>query len=1369
MLAETLNQPWPNSSLNAIALDTNSAVLNQGMVLAGSSLSPNLQTMFDNLWQFQLKTGEAKVNFSLAPTSSPTPPSSSAPPSVLTSENYSGYALDLSLSRGTAVSVNGNGELVFDVGAGTSLTSSAVGATIPQDLRDGKWHYVVASYLPTYQTYNVEGNIAQLLGSVGTATLYIDNKLVASNANILGAYAPINSNDQALLLANNAGGAIDQLAFYDKALTSVDFKANTSDQWPAPSAADALALLSAAGYGIANQSPDLGANPGAVNAHWYARNVNPNDALLGTYYSTFTPNGSGGGSWSEASNLNPTPIVQATLPSASRPGSLQDNLVIEVPAASWANTDWILNSNGTKASFNPSGQHLGSVSVTLTSTSNSGDTSTFTLRPEQVLLGDKTLQSLQPQATFSGVNGATTTDYNYFVPTNLPAFKLLVDKNQLPDGNSYTSASYTFSFIEPTGATQTVKPFGGTLTGSISGNRLTVSSLTGPLAVGDLLSANGVAENTFITSIVTPFDPSTETGTYTVSIKQSVATVTTMTVLASVNAAGSDQASVKSQGYATSGEISASQKYSSAISTAAVIEQAPLQLKYVDSGEIFKSSSSAAASSGSMASPAPSFGTSQVVGYFTTNSTTNGSTTTATRNGWLAIAQPQSINASSNPAGRIWIQYTGQSTVTTTNGITSSKASTSPAQAPKTWLNALAQSNFSADAPNFPLFGAANNPSSSGGLLIQVDPTVGWGENFGQTMLVADVNGDTVDDLVIAAPQANGGGRVYIIDGTWIQDNLTTVDGATTLNLANPNGIGDYVTVLAPSSAPSSDNSSEAGFGSALAFNSNSNTLWIGAPNYLSQLNPNDATNLQPIGALYSYTSSSQTWGTGVATSLSNPILGTGGSAISLNLSGTSVTTYWGSQFGSAIAIDSASGAMAVSAPGVYAAMVYSGTEGVQQQVANGSMKPSDTYGDGALIKIQLPGSDNQNSVSIASGPTGSGLIDIVNTSGQKSNKDEESTYMQNLKALQTDTIAKATVYNNQALQVNAVGAVYLFDASSPTPTPATSSSTFYGPNPWNVLGASGFGSSLAFSDLTNSNNAPVLAIGADQAGGSGAVYFIDIDLTSQPKTNLGGTQYLAHLVSGLTLYGAEAQDHFGNGLVSLGDVNGDTYDDLLIQAFNASSSAGNGYVLFGSEYLIPNRVPNNVFNPNPLAGDKFNPGTGNVAPGSSGQIKLASGDSFNLSILSELGSGLSSNTGQGAFGAGDINGDGLYDIPLGSGPNGSAYLTWGQPYLEAITNLQLDKLASNTGYTLDGLATSTQGSLRSIGDFNGDGYGDFISIQPGSALTTVRIELGANTQEVLADYLYNDYFFTVSNGTQISAAGDINGDGFSDLALLIN
>jgi hypothetical protein len=186
-----------------------------------------------------------------------------------------------------------------------------------------------------------------------------------------------------------------------------------------------------------------------------------------------------------------------------------------------------------------------------------------------------------------------------------------------------------------------------------------------------------------------------------------------------------------------------------------------------------------------------------------------------------------------------------------------------------------------------------------------------------------------------------------------------------------------------------------------------------------------------------------------------------------------------------------------------------------------------------------------------------------------------------NSNAVLMGAINNGTSYNNS---INTTIVYEQLPSTSLSPKPANASSTYYGPNPWNVLGASGFGSSLAFGDLTNSNTASILAVGADQTGGSGAVYFIDTN--SQPQSTLGGNQYLAHLASGLTLYGAQAQDHFGNGLVNLGDTNNDGYDDVLIQAFNASSGAGNGYVLFGSDNLVG------------LAGaTNANPGTGNVAP----------------------------------------------------------------------------------------------------------------------------------------------------------------------------
>jgi hypothetical protein len=433
---------------------------------------------------------------------------------------------------------------------------------------------------------------------------------------------------------------------------------------------------------------------------------------------------------------------------------------------------------------------------------------------------------------------------------------------------------------------------------------------------------------------------------------------------------------------------------------------------------------------------------------------------------------------------------------------------------------------------------------------------------------------------------------------------------------------------------------------------------------------------------------------------------------------------------------------------------------------------------------LSSPSSGLDVSVSSSDGTSNAALVDVIsnNTTKKKSAlAQEESTYMQALKDLQTKPIAKANVINNPAIQTAAVGSVYLFNPGANLPTgtltPASASKTFYGPNPWNTIGGSDFGASLSFADITNTNQQNILAVGAPQAGGSGAVYLLNTSQAFNNDANLGSeslgqNQYLAYLTSALTLYGAQEFDAFGNGALNLGDTNNDGYDDLLIQAFNAASGAGNGYVVFGGDNLIAD-VKDNTKLTGSLS--KFNPAVGSVKSGIIGQLSfadgytLADGTPFTTPILAELGNGLSAATGQGSYGAGDVDSNGMADIPLGSGPNGSSYLTWGHPYLEAITNLQLDKLASNTGYMLGGLATTTQGSLRSVGDFNGDGYGDFISISPGSVVTNVRLELGGNTQEVLADYLYNFYCFTVTNGTEVLSAGDINGDGFDDIALFLD
>ena len=1311
------------SNLNGIGIETASAQLNSGLVLTDASgqlatdasKSRKLQTMFQSLWDYQESYASAKVAFTLNPADTSTRSNSGF-------EQYGGLALEFAISPGPAISVNSAGNLVFDVADGVAITSAATTpsdqrqSALAADLRDGEWHHVVATYLPDYRTYTVSGTVTQVPTNRGTASLYVDNQLVGFREGVTNAFLATNENDKALLLANNAGGAIDHFALYNKALLPAPpLLSNPGGAWPEPTTQEALAIFKQLGYPASENTPNPGAIESALTEHWRSRNVNPDGALLATYSSTFTPTNptSLTGSWSEAAPLNPSGKPIATIPSGQAP-ALQQNLVITIDDNSvWSKALW---SNGslTNVAFNPGGTQLQGIKVSLEA--NDKSTATRVLSPEQIVMGQSsTLAALQPRATSANL------DYNFL--SNKPTLSLLIaqtaaggtdDSGDLDLNKTYT-ATVTLKVNSPTSATSPHQEYTTTLATS---------------------------------RVFTGSDGSTATG--------------------------------PNQGLNSS--------RSEALATAAVLEEAPLQLEYIDSGVVLHSATAQEATySPSTPSPAPTFGQSMAYGWFENNTPKNYS-------GWLAVAQPSSVNAISSPAGRVWIQYTGDFTIDSETKKHTKDSTT--IKAPETWLNALANSNFSPEAPNRPLLHDATHPAGYGGLLIKADPTDGWGQNFGQTMLVEDINGDGVKDLVISAPSANSGGKVVIIDGKWIQDNLKNAAGSTVLNLASPDTNSPYVSVLSPEMAGGSEDSSQSSFGWALAFDNDTKTLFIGAPNYSRKVGP-DLESV-PIGAVYQYKTNETDFQSSKRV-LTNPTLGIAGRTDTNDVGGPA-TTYWGANLGASLAVskDISEGTkiikLAIGAPGVQASLLYSGTQAVENLVA-GDRHPSTPYGQGALVKVMLP---KQITATITDAAA-AGLDVVVSSSEGTSNRDlvaivannttdkksllaaEESAYMQALKELQTRPIAKANDVNNPAIQTAAVGSVYLFDKVSlltaGTLLAQDASATFYGPNPWNINGPTDFGASLSFGDSTNKNHENILAVGAPSSGGPGAVYLLNTDQPfSNPgssnaptwiqNTDIGNHEYLAHLTSGLTLYGSQDLDQFGSGLVNLGDTSGDAYDDLLIQAPNTSLGAGTGYVLFGNDQLVEELTDNNK--EDVIILDGHNPAVGSVRPGSIGKLRFADGEQITIPILSEIGYGVAAATGLGSYGTGDVNADGVNDIQLGSGSNAQAYLTYGKTYLEAIDNLQLDKLASDTGYMLTGLATTNQGSLRSIGDFNDDGYGDYMSIQPGSFLDTVRIELGGNTQDILANYDYNFYTFQVAPGTEVIAVGDMNGDGFSDIALFL-
>jgi len=92
--------------------------------------------------------------------------------------------------------------------------------------------------------------------------------------------------------------------------------------------------------------------------------------------------------------------------------------------------------------------------------------------------------------------------------------------------------------------------------------------------------------------------------------------------------------------------------------------------------------------------------------------------------------------------------------------------------------------------------------------------------------------------------------------------------------------------------------------------------------------------------------------------------------------------------------------------------------------------------------------------------------------------------------------------------------------------------------------------------------------------------------------------------------------------------------------------------------------------------------------------------------------------SGHSVSAAGDINGDGIGDLivgadradPNGNASSGSSYVVFGQSTGFTAT-LALSSLTGSNGFRLDGVAASDYSglSVSAAGDINGDGFGDLI------------------------------------------------------------
>ncbi len=266
--------------------------------------------------------------------------------------------------------------------------------------------------------------------------------------------------------------------------------------------------------------------------------------------------------------------------------------------------------------------------------------------------------------------------------------------------------------------------------------------------------------------------------------------------------------------------------------------------------------------------------------------------------------------------------------------------------------------------------------------------------------------------------------------------------------------------------------------------------------------------------------------------------------------------------------------------------------------------------------------------------------------------------------------------------------------------------------------------------------------------------------------------------VAGFVINGAVDNDFSGWSVSGAGDVNGDLIDDILVGAQGASP---NGLSLAGATYVIYGRKANGTVIA-PLWPQVFDLATMTV---SDGFIigGAAAGDGSGISVS----------------GAGDINKDGLNDIIIGASKAddliapgnlksdvGGSYIIFGSA---AARNLafSLSGLNGTNGFSIKGINISDQSGIAvsNAGDVNGDGIDDIligatladpngiglagesyvIFGHTGSWLSNFDL----TTMSGLEGFTLNGIAEGDNTGVAVSSAGDINGDGISDVIIGAN
>jgi hypothetical protein len=314
-------------------------------------------------------------------------------------------------------------------------------------------------------------------------------------------------------------------------------------------------------------------------------------------------------------------------------------------------------------------------------------------------------------------------------------------------------------------------------------------------------------------------------------------------------------------------------------------------------------------------------------------------------------------------------------------------------------------------------------------------------------------------------------------------------------------------------------------------------------------------------------------------------------------------------------------------------------------------------------------------------------------------------------------------------------------------------------------------GASVSAAGDVNGDGIGDLIIGANKAGPngslSGASYVVFGSAAGFPAS-----LELSALTgaNGFQING-EAAGHFSGQSVSVaGDVNGDGVADLIIGTRGASpngEASGASYVVFGKSAS---------------------------SGGFSATLELSALDGTNGFQIN--GEAVGDRIGHSVSAAGDVNGDGIADLIIGSdhstdNTSGGSYVVFGKSQLSGgfPANLELSALDGANGFQIDiaGGIEPNQHSVSAAGDVNGDGIDDLLVGALGAAPNGVYsgasfvvfgrasssggfpANFALSSLDGTNGFKINGEAAGDGSGYSVSAAGDVNGDGIADIVIAAN